>query len=175
MMKRYRIQMMMACVLSVIVGMPSRANDTVPYTLAQCRELALTKGVSAQSQEEARLAAKYNRQAALAAMVPRVTANAAYMWNSKDAHLLANTTAFEFGTATVNPDGTASWAWRDGAQGRISDAAGQAIADGYKAVYDKLTIDQQVDLYDIWSCSSIILHSSFSNITSINHWLNLCV
>lgn len=133
--------MMMACVLSVIVGMPARANDTVPYTLAQCREMALTKGVSAQSQEEARLAAKYNRQAALAAMFPRVTANAAYMWNSKEAHLLANTTTFEFGTATVNPDGTASWTWRDGAQGRISDAAGQAIADGYKAVYDKLTID----------------------------------
>ena len=43
------------------------AGDTVQYTLQQCRDLALTAGSSARSQEESRLAAKYNRQAALAA------------------------------------------------------------------------------------------------------------
>lgn len=46
------------------------AGDTVQYTLQQCRDLALTKSVSSKSQEETRLAAKYNRQAALAAMFP---------------------------------------------------------------------------------------------------------
>lgn len=117
------------------------ADDTVYYDLQQCRDMALTSGMSAKSQEETRLAAKYNRQAALAAMFPRVSANAAYMWNSRNAHLLANTTDFTWGTATVEPDGTASWTWKSGAQGTISDAAGQAIADGYKAVYDKLTIN----------------------------------
>lgn len=117
------------------------AGDTVYYSLQQCRDLALSSGASAKSQEESRLAAKYNRQAALAAMFPRISANAAYMWNSKNAHLLANTTDFSMGTATVNPDGTATWEWKSGAQGSISDAAGQFIADGYKAVYDRLTLN----------------------------------
>lgn len=117
------------------------AGDTVYYSLQQCRDLALSSGASAKSQEESRLAAKYNRQAALAAMFPRISANAAYMWNSKNAHLLANTTDFSMGTATVNPDGTATWEWKSGAQGSISDAAGQFMADGYKAVYDRLTLN----------------------------------
>ncbi len=117
------------------------AGDTVQYTLQQCRDMALTKGASAKSQEETRLAAEYNRKAALAAMFPRITANASYMWNSRKAHLLANSTDFSIGTATVNPDGTATWTWKSGAEGTISDAAGQLIADGYQAVYDKLTLD----------------------------------
>ena len=120
---------------------PVSAGDTIHYTLLQCRDLALTKSATAQSEEEARLAAKYNRQAALASMFPKISANGSYMWNSKKAHLLANTTDFTYGTATVNPDGTATWTWKSGAQGTISDAAGQLIADAYQAVYDKLTLD----------------------------------
>ena len=124
-----------------MLSLSAYAGDTVQYTLKQCRDLALTSGMSAKSQEETRLAAQYNRQAALAAMFPRVTANGSYMWNNADVHLLSNSTEFKFGTATVNPDGTASWTWKDGAKGAISDAAGQALADGYKAVYDKLSPD----------------------------------
>ena len=116
---------------------PVYAGDTIHYTLLQCRDLALTKGASAQSEEEARLAAKYSRQAALAAMFPKISANGSYMWNSKKAHLLANSTQISsVGTATVNPDGTASWEWASGAQGSIPDAAGQWIANAYRAVYD---------------------------------------
>ena len=48
--------------------LPAMAGDTLSYTLQQCRDLALTSGVASQSQEEMRLAAKYNREAALAAM-----------------------------------------------------------------------------------------------------------
>ena len=70
------------------------AGDTVHYTLQQCREMALTTGMTAKAQEESRLAAQYNRQAALAAMFPRVTANASYMWNNADVHLLSNSTEF---------------------------------------------------------------------------------
>ena len=124
-----------------MLSLSAYAGDTVQYTLKQCRDLALTSGMSAKSQEETRLAAQYNRQAALAAMFPRVTANGSYMWNNADVHLLSNSTEFKYGTATVNPDGTASWTWKDGATGAISDAAGQALADGYKAVYDKLSPD----------------------------------
>ena len=136
-----KIQHILICFLCSASCLSMQANDTIRYSLQQCRDLALTSGNSAKSQEETRLAAKYNREAALAAMFPRVTANASYMWNSVDAHLLANTTDFKYGTATVNPDGTASWAWKDGWQGVISDAAGQALADGYKAIYDKLSPD----------------------------------
>lgn len=134
------------------------AGDTVHYTLQQCREMALTTGTTAKAQEESRLAAKYNRQAALAAMFPRVTANGSYMWNNANVHLLSNSTEFSFGTATVNPDGTASFAWSSQSElGKIAEAAkgtvfeeavtnletkaGQHIADAYQAIYDKLSPD----------------------------------
>ena len=117
------------------------AADTTYYTLPQCRDLALSKGASSQSQQELLLAAKYNRQAALAAMFPKITANASYMWNSANVHLLSNTTEFTFGTATVNPDGTASWAWKDLPSMTITDDVGQFIADSYKMLYDKLSPD----------------------------------
>ena len=136
-----KIQHIIICFLCAASSVSMQANDTLRYALQQCRDLALTSSNAAKSQEETRLAAQYNRQAALAAMFPRVTANASYMWNSMDAHLLENTTDFTYGTATVNADGTTSWAWRDGWHGIISDAAGQALADGYKAIYDKLSLD----------------------------------
>lgn len=134
------------------------AADTTYYSLQQCRELALTKGSSSQSQEEARLAAEYNRKAALAAMFPRVTANGGYMWNSRNAHLLADQTAFSLGTATVNGDGTASFEWSEQSDLKqlandvkgtpleqpildLEANAGQRIADAYQALYDKLTLD----------------------------------
>ena len=146
------------CILCAVLCMPVLAGDTVQYTLAACRELALSNGASAKSQEELRLAAKYNRQAALAAMFPRVTANGSYMWNSRDAHLLANQTEFSFGTATVNADGTSSFTWSaESDLGKIAEAAegtaleqpikdlensaGQHIADAYQMMYDKLTLD----------------------------------
>ena len=136
----------------------AHAGDTLQYTLAACREMALSNSTASRSQEEMRLAAKYNRQAALAAMFPRISANGAYMWNSAKPHLLANETAFPFGTATVNPDGTASFAWSgDSYLGQIAAAvegtpleqpikdleaaAGQKIADTYKVLYDKLSPD----------------------------------
>lgn len=129
-------------ILILALGLvPMRAADTLHYTLPQCREMALTSGMSAKSQEETRLAAEYNRKAALAAMFPRISANAGYMWNSSQVHLLANSTTFSFGTATVNPDGTATFVWKDDVSGTISDVVGQRIADGYKAIYDKLSPD----------------------------------
>ena len=128
---------LIACALTL----SSYGADTLRYTLQDCREMALTKGTSAQTNEELRLAAEYNRKAALAAMFPHISANGGYMWNSKNPHLLANSSELSYGTATVNPDGTASWTWKDGATGTIPDAVGQTIADVYKTVYDKLTLD----------------------------------
>lgn len=138
--------------------MTAFAGDTIYYTLQQCRDLALTSGASSKAQQETMLAAKYNRQAALASMFPRITANGSYMWNSRDAHMLANSTSLPFGTATVNTDGTASFEWSDAsmlgkieaaAKGTvfedavtdISNKAGQKIADAYQVLYDKLTFD----------------------------------
>lgn len=153
-----KIQHIIICFLYLGCCLPVIASDTIPYTLQQCRDLALTSGAASKSQEEVRLAAKYNREAALAAMFPRITANAAYMWNSSDVHLLSNSTAFSFGTATVNPDGSASFEWSGestlgqieaAAKGtRFEDAvsdlenrAGQRVADAYKELYQKLSPD----------------------------------
>ena len=146
------------CILYSILCTPLYASDTLQYTLQDCRELALTKGMSARSQEETRLAAEYNRKAALAAMFPRITANGGYMWNSRKAHLLANETAFSFGTATANPDGTPSFEWNgESSLGKwasemagtpleqplkdIESEVGQLIADSYQQLYDRLTLD----------------------------------
>jgi outer membrane protein TolC len=134
------------------------ANDTVYYTLQSCRDLALTSGVSAKSHEEAMLAAKYNRQAALAAMFPKISANGSYMWNSLKPHLLANSTDFSFGTATIEPNGMATFVWdeesffrrmENAAKGTsmedavrdFSGQAGQQIADAYQVLYNKLSPD----------------------------------
>jgi len=104
------------------------------------------------------LAAKYNRQAALAAMFPRISANGTYQWSSYTPHLLANTTDFSFGSTLVNPDGTANFTWSpESTVGKIEAAvegtiferpvkditghAGQTIADAYKVLYDKLTLN----------------------------------
>ncbi len=135
-----------------------KAGDTVRYTLPACREMALMYGTSSKGQEEAQLAAKYNRQAALAAMFPRVSVNGGYMWNSRNAHFLSDQSTFSFGTATVAPNGSASFVWSDGSTfGRLSNAVAgtilerpiadfsdkvaQKIADAYKYVYDAATID----------------------------------
>lgn len=123
----------------------AKANDTLLYTLQQCRELALSQSNSSKSQEETLLAAKYNRQAALAAMFPRITANASYTWNSRDAHMIANQMEFPFGTVTATEDGTPSFHWKTESTNQtikdIQTEAGQAIANGYQAIYDKLTVD----------------------------------
>ncbi len=155
-MKRY----ILLLALGLGTAIPASAGDTLYYSLQQCREMALNSGMSAQSQKETHLAAQYNRQAALAAMFPRVTANAAYMWNNANVHLLPNSSEFSFGTATVNPDGTSSFEWSGkSAFGRIENAAhgtvfenavanleneaGQKVADAYKTLYDKLSPDMR--------------------------------
>ncbi|MBO5619213.1 MAG: TolC family protein [Paludibacteraceae bacterium] len=136
----------------------AHAGDTIQYTLAACRDMALNKGASSRSCQEALKAAELNRKAALAAMFPKVTANGAYMWNSEKAHLLANQTQFDFGTAGVNPDGTSYFNW--GAEtplSRLSELtagtpfqqpivdlqndAGQKIANAYQQVYNTMTVD----------------------------------
>ena len=134
-------RLIVLCILYSVFCTPIVASDTLLYTLQQCRELALTQSASAKSQEESRLAAKYNRQAALAAMFPRITANAAYMWNNAQVHLLPNSADLAIGTVTIN-DGTASFQWNeDIPSSTITYEAGQRIAEGYKAVYDKLSPD----------------------------------
>lgn len=138
--------------------MTAQAGDTLFTSLPACREMALTAGSSAKAKQEAVLAAEYNRKAALAAMFPRVSANAGYMWNSKDAHFVSNEAQFSFGTANVAADGSASFTWSDNSAigtiqsqvagtlleqpvQNVSDQIGQHIADAYKYVYDAATVD----------------------------------
>lgn len=134
------------------------AGDTIRYTLASCREMALSNGATSRSSQEALKAAEYNRKAALAAMFPRVTANGAYMWNSEKLHMLANQTQFNLGVAGVNPDGSSYFNWSpESALGRlvtdlegsplqqpvmdIQNEAGQQIANAYQQVYNTMTVD----------------------------------
>lgn len=137
---------------------PSYAGDTIRYTLAACRDMALSKGASSRSSQEVLKAAELNRKAAFAAMFPKLTANGAYMWNSEKMHLLADQTTFDFGTAGVGADGTPYFNWSsetplsrlatDLQDTRlqqpildIQNDAGQKIANAYQQVYNTMTVD----------------------------------
>ena len=136
------------------------AQDTVYHlTLSDCRRMALEQSLSTQMRTEALEAATLNEKAALAAMFPKFSANAAYAWNSKSPHLLADRLAFDFGTATVGPDGSASFQWSEDSYmeqiiqatqsfpevneqvSAIADEAGQMVADIYGRLYKELSPD----------------------------------
>ncbi len=128
-------------------------------TLTDCRQMALQNGTSGKISAEAEAAADLNKQAALAAMFPKVSANAAYTWNSKNATLLANQMDFGFGTAIVGKDGSSSFEWSESssinqlAQKTFTDPtlynqvtgfqneAGQMMADAYQQLYNALNLD----------------------------------
>lgn len=139
-MKRIGLSALMVC-MALIFCTPAMSEDTVYYRLEDCRQQALSYNASARSQQELQQAAKYNRQAALAAMFPRVSANGGYMWTSSNMHLVGNELAFSFGQSTILPDGTTSFAWESGAEGILPDAAGQVISDVHKYLYDATTVD----------------------------------
>lgn len=141
-------------VLITAVSLGITAGDTIRYNLANCRAMALDNSASSRIQQESVLAAKYNRQAALAAMFPRVSANGGYMWNQRNIYLIGKEFAFPFGTTTVGQP----FAWSpnstmqqlaDLTKGTIfeqpvtnvQNSLGQAVSDAYKKAYDALTLD----------------------------------
>lgn len=142
------------CVLIAAASLGLTAGDTVRYNLANCRALALENSASARIQQESVLAAKYNRQAALAAMFPRLSANGGYMWNQRNIYLIGDEFSFPFGTATVGQP----FAWDPNSRMQqlvnmtagtifetpakdIQTSLGKAVSDAYGKVYDALTLD----------------------------------
>lgn len=155
-MHRKSIVLMVLIAFSALV----QAGDTLRYTLEECRQMALNNSATARLQQEELLVAKYNRQAALAAMFPRVSANAGYMYNSRKPHLLADQMEFSQGTAHASSDGNPSFTWSDGSwfgqwsstfagtilEQPILDLAsrtGNVVANAYQRAYDMLTLDLQ--------------------------------
>lgn len=147
-------------VLCAAVGVWTAEAQVLPQlTLTDCRQMALQNGSSGKISAEAQAAADLNKQAALAAMFPKVSANAAYTWNSKNATLLANQMDFGFGTAIVGKDGSSSFEWSESsainqlAQKTFTDPAlyskvtgfqneaGQMMADAYQQLYNALNLD----------------------------------
>ena len=129
------------------------------YTLQDCHRMALDASHNSEMRQEALEAARLNEQAALAAMFPKVSANASYMWNSKSPVLLANEMQFDFGTARVGADGVGAFEWSETSymnrltqdtrdlpdmNARIktlSAESGQMIADVYQNLYRALNPD----------------------------------
>ncbi len=142
----------------LLVAMEGYADVERMLTLDDCRAFAL-QATSTQVNDELRAAADLNKQAALAAMFPKITANAAYTWNSQHAVLLANQMDFSAGTAIIGKDGSASWQWNEGsAMNQLSqqtanlpdvgkkvmalqNETGQALADAYQQLYNALDLD----------------------------------
>lgn len=139
-----------------------RADETVllpTYTLDDCRRMAHDASHNSELRKEALEAARLNEQAALAAMFPKVNANASYLWNSKSPVLLAREIQFDFGTARVGADGTGSFEWSETSYinqldqdtrslpdvnarvKTLSSEGGQMIADAYQELYRALNPD----------------------------------
>ena len=150
-----------ALLFSVMVR-ADEASDTavVPvYTLEQCREMAMSASHASEMRHEALEAARLNQQAALAAMFPKLSVNASYMWNSKSPVLLSNEMRFDFGTARVGADGTGSFEWSETSLinqleqdtrtlpdmhervQTLSSESGQIIASAYQELYRALNPD----------------------------------
>ena len=83
------------------------------YTLQQCRQMAQNASHNSEMRQESLEAARLHQQAALAAMFPKLSVNAAYMWNSKSPAILSNELQTSFGTARVGADGTGSFEWSE--------------------------------------------------------------
>ena len=134
--------------------------DTLSVSLEECRTMALFNNKQAQIDEEKLAAADYTRKAALASMFPKFSANAAYMYNTGEVHLIPNTTDLGFGTVTAyNELGHSKFAFSEtGAWNELRNSLqttpvvgsdirtvesriGQVIADGYQELYDRLSPD----------------------------------
>jgi len=83
------------------------------YTLQQCRQMAQEASHNTELRQESMEAARLNQQAALAAMFPKLSVNASYMWNSKSPAILSNELRTSFGTARIGADGTGSFDWSE--------------------------------------------------------------
>ena len=145
--------------LMALSAVPLCAQVLPELTLDDCRHMAIQNSVSAQMSSEAHEAADLNRQAALASMFPKVSANAAYTWNSKNATLLPNRMDFGFGTATITNDGSSHWDWSESTSFNqltqqttttpavyseltsLQTDAGQMMADAYQQLYNALNLD----------------------------------
>ena len=127
-------------------------------TLEECHNLAL-QATQSQSGDELKAAAEANRKAALAAMFPRLSANAAYTYSTMNMTLLPSEMNLGAGTAYVSNDGSSQFFWDEGSAvgqlvqetknlplvsgqvQQLADASGQMIADAYKQLYDRLDLD----------------------------------
>lgn len=119
--------------------------------------MALDQGTTARIQQEAKEVAELQKKAAMAAMFPKLSANAAYTWTSRNITLLPNEANLGIGTAGVGADGSPWFVWSDDgmpeqitqmagqtATGKaIAEQSGQAIANLYQHFYDMLQVDNQ--------------------------------
>ena len=106
----------LSLLLLLLVAGSVRAEEAriVPtYTLQQCRQMAQNASHNSEMRQESLEAARLHQQAALAAMFPKLSVNAAYMWNSKSPAILSNELQTSFGTARVGADGTGSFEWSE--------------------------------------------------------------
>lgn len=154
----HRYLLVVMLLVSVTVG--ADEPKLVPtYTLEDCRSMAHNASHNSELRTEALEAARLNKQAALAAMFPKVNANASYLWNSKSPALLSREMQFSFGTARVGADGTGSFQWSETSRinqleqdtrslpdvntriKALSTEGGQMIANMYQELYRALNPD----------------------------------
>lgn len=145
------------CCFFLLTAAYGEMRDTTLLTLEQCRMMALNQGSTARIQQEAKEVADLQKKAALAAMFPKLSANAAYTWTSRNITLLPNEADLGVGTAGVGADGSPWFVWSEegaplpitdiadktAAGNAIAEQSGQAIANLYQHFYDMFQLDNQ--------------------------------
>lgn len=116
-------QKVFSCLLALLCSLYLSAQ-TATYTLEQCREMAKAQNKQTQINEENVAAAKAMRQAAFANFFPKLSANAAYLWNQKDLVLAPDKLDTRIGTVQAN--GGIEWAQTAGMQNLQNTIAGLA-------------------------------------------------
>lgn len=89
------------------------ASEPLMLNLKNCREMALQQSNEAKITDEAKAAAELNRKAALAAMFPKFSANASYIYNNLDICLMPDQKEFTFGQYSTAEDGSHSFNFTD--------------------------------------------------------------
>ena len=159
MISRKNYILLLPLLLSAFVVCAEEPSLPSSYTLEQCRQMAIDASNNSAMRAEALESARLNKQAAMAAMFPKISANASYMWNSKSPVLLANQMQFDFGTARVGADGVGAFEWSETSlinrldqdtrtlpdvNARVqtlSNEGGQMIANVYQQLYRALNPD----------------------------------
>ena len=126
----------------VLIGLTNIALGQSTITLQECREMALKNNQQSKIAHEKLSAAEYEKKAAFANYLPKISATGAYIHNSGDISLLSD----DQSAALTNLGGTAATSVANYVQGLITDPTFLQILQNSQASQYLMQRLQQTDI-----------------------------